>query len=99
MNKLEYLINKDCGEHRFHLVSNSLEEGLFSSSSRDYEIHFREQSLKRLKYFASGRDKFDDAFKLMHCFGPSLRMLDLTNYPIGGKLNYGVFDGFITLVP
>lgn len=94
LDKLEYLISKDCGEHRFHVVLNGPKDGLFPSLSGNYEIHCREQSLKQLKYFASGRDTFDDALKLMKCFGPSLRMLDLSNYPIGGKLNAGTFDRF-----
>lgn len=78
----------------FDVVYDSRDEGVFVTSNGKREIHCNEFSFHSLFNFTGGHSSLNNVSDLLHYFGSSLQIIDLSANAIQ-SLNDSIFDRFI----
>lgn len=86
----------DCEGRELRVIRNSGNEGVLPAWSRKYQIHCNDQSFKNVRYFAAGRNGFENVTEILPCLGSSVTYLDLSGNIIG-HMDTNTFKRFIDL--
>lgn len=84
----------NCDGNQFHIYLNSNHDDAVMPAQR--EIYCSDGSFESIQQFSAGRNKIESVAKMLQCFGPSLREMDLSGNFVG-KLNTTTFKRFINL--
>lgn len=85
-----------CDGKQLRATWNSDNEGIFTSSDGNFELHYNAQSFRNLRYFRAGRNAFSNAIDILSSFGEQLSHLDLAGNFLG-HLDINTFKKFVNL--